>query len=109
MPRQMASADWREQAARAERAHQLAEMADAGKNQRAGGGDRFRRGRAFGLDALPRQRALHRRQIARVVFDQRNFHDFTEPLVLGSTRFSCGSRVAANRNARAKALKSAST
>ena len=36
-------------------------------------------------------------------------HAHSSPLVLGSTRFSCGSRVAANRNARANALKIAST
>ena len=99
--------DRRNQVARLQRAHQLPEVADARQDQPLGGANRFRRGRALGLDALAIERGLDRRQIAGAVFDQRNFH--SSPLVLGKTRFNCGSRVAAKRNARAKALKSAST
>ena len=105
------------QTARAQRPHELAEVADAGKDQGLSGANGLRSGRAFCLDALPGERALDRRQITGVIFDERDLFRqrfvwrtrHIKPFVLGRTRFSCGSRVAANRSARAKALKSAST
>ena len=82
-------------------------MADARKNQGVARGERFGRGRAAGFHIEPRERALDRGEISRSIFNQCDVH--SRPFVLGSTRFNCGSRVAANRNARAKALKIAST
>ena len=82
-------------------------MADAGKNQRIAVRQRLRRGRAARFDAEPRERALDRRKISRSVFHECDIH--SRPFVLGSTRFNCGSRVAAKRSALANALKIAST
>ena len=95
------------QRALAERTHERAEMADAGKNQRVASREAFRRGRAARFDAEARERALDRRKISCSVFDECDVHN--SPFVLGSTRFNCGSRVAANRSALANALKIAST
>jgi hypothetical protein len=53
------------------------------------------------------QGALDGRDIPGTVVDERNFH--RSPLVLGKMLRSRRSREAANRSARAKALKSAST
>src|SRR4029077_19855132 len=91
----------------AERAHERGEMADAGENQSVGIRAGLRRGYAARLNAEPRERAFDRRKITRSVFHKRDIH--RRPLVLGSTRFNCGSRVAAKRSALANALKIAST
>ncbi len=55
-------------------AHQLPKMSDSRKNQGAGAAHCFRGGHALADDMLSRERALHRRQIAGVIFDKRNFH-----------------------------------
>ena len=82
-------------------------MADAGKNQSIAARESLRRGCAARFDAEARERALDRRKIARSVFHECDVH--SRPFVLGSTRFNCGSRVAAKRSALANALKIAST
>src|SRR5260221_4021 len=81
-----------------ERAHQRSEMADARKNQRVARRKRVRRGRAARFDAEPCERALDRWKISCAIFNQCDVH--SSPFVLGRMCFNCGSRVAANRNAR---------
>ena len=82
-------------------------MADAWKNQSVTAREGLGGGRAARFDAEPRKRALDRRKISRSVFHECDIHN--SPFVLGSTRFNCGSRVAAKRSALANALKIAST
>src|SRR6202043_1273897 len=82
-------------------------MADAGKNQGVTIGEGLRRRRAARFDAETTERALDGRKISRAVFHECDIHN--KPFVLGSTRFNCGSRVAAKRSALANALKIAST
>jgi hypothetical protein len=82
-------------------------MANAGKNQSIAAREGFGRGCAARFDPEAREGALDGRKIARSVFDECDVH--SNPFVLGSTRFSCGSRVAAKRSALANALKIAST
>jgi hypothetical protein len=82
-------------------------MSDAWKNQRIAVREGSWRGGAMRFDAEQRKRSLDRREITRSIFHKRDVHN--RPFVLGSTRFNCGSRVAANRSALANALKIAST
>ena len=82
-------------------------MTDAGKNQRVAACEGLRCGRATRFNAETRERSLDRRKITCSVFHKRDIHN--SPFVLGSTRFNCGSRVAAKRIALANALKIAST
>lgn len=91
----------------AERTHERTKMADAGKDQSVAVCKSLRRGCAARIDAEPRERTLNRRKVSCSVFHERDIH--RRPFVLGSTRFSCGSRVAAKRSALANALKIAST
>ncbi len=90
-----------------ERAHECAEMADAGENECVARGEGFGSGGALGGHAEAGEGALDRRKISGSVFDQCDVH--SRPFVLGSTRMSWRSRVAAKRSARANALKIAST
>ena len=90
-----------------ERANQRAEVSHARQDQHFGVADGSRSVGAarFGAEFL--QRALHRREVAGAVIDERDFH--SSPFVLGRTCFSRLSRDTANRSARANALNMAST
>src|SRR4029077_18577480 len=97
----------RDQSALAERAHERAKVADAGKNQGVAVHERLRRGCPERFDSDVGERTFNGRKVSRSIFHQCDFH--SKPFVLGSTRFNCGSRVAAKRSALANALKIAST
>ena len=90
---------------RVERARR-AEVADAGHDDRRRPLEIVRRRGHVQLGADRGERLAHRRQIARLVIDQR---DHSSPLVLGSMRASCLSFEQATRSARANALNTAST
>ncbi len=96
-----------DQRAFVERVHQRAEMPHAGENKCVAGSNRLGSRGPAGFHAETRECPLDRRKIPCSVFHQRDVH--SSPFVLGNTRFNCGSRVAANRSARANALKMAST
>jgi len=96
-----------DQRAFAQRAHECAEVAHAGKNQSVAVRERLRSGNAARLDAQASESALHRGKIPCSVFHESDVH--SSPFVLGRMCFNCGSRVAAKRSARANALKIAST